>query len=256
MTPRSEPLLWLQLIALGAIPLELLLLLLVLAGADPGPLPALERLLALGLGSLAPSLLLWRQPPDCCSLLLAQVPLRGRTPAQLKLSALQDALGPRLLGLLGPVALLPLFWSLDSHAALATALSPLAQSNRLVVLILAIPLLALLVWQWQQLVQSLWLLSRSEADLDAATALRAEDLSQRRICLGLPLLLLEPLPQLPQPRGRPVPPAAPASTGGAEPPAGATIREPSAPATASPAPEAEAGQIDATEAGSQAAGET
>ncbi|MEB3319686.1 MAG: low-complexity tail membrane protein, partial [Cyanobium sp.] len=43
MNPRSEPLLWLQLIALGAVPLELLLLLLLLAGADPGPFPWLER---------------------------------------------------------------------------------------------------------------------------------------------------------------------------------------------------------------------
>ena len=37
MQPRSEPLLWLQCLALGAIPLELLLIRLVLAGADPGP---------------------------------------------------------------------------------------------------------------------------------------------------------------------------------------------------------------------------
>jgi hypothetical protein len=193
VTPRSEPLLWLQLLALGAIPLELLLLLLLLAGADPGPLPALERLLVWGLGCLGPTLLLWRQPADFGSLLFAQVPLRARTPAQRKLSALQDGLVPRLLGLVGPGLLLPLLWTLDAHAALATAFSPLSQSNRLVVLILAIPLLALLVWQWQQLVQSLWLLSRSEAELEAAPGLDAEDLSQRRLCLGIPLLLLDPL---------------------------------------------------------------
>ena len=33
MQPRSEPLLWLQCLALGAIPLELLLIRVVLAGA-------------------------------------------------------------------------------------------------------------------------------------------------------------------------------------------------------------------------------
>ena len=45
MQPRSEPLLWLQCLALGAIPLELLLIRLVLAGADPGPVPGVERFL-------------------------------------------------------------------------------------------------------------------------------------------------------------------------------------------------------------------
>ena len=48
MQPRSEPLLWLQCLALGAIPLELLLIRLVLAGADPGPVPGVERFLIVG----------------------------------------------------------------------------------------------------------------------------------------------------------------------------------------------------------------
>ena len=56
MTPRSEPLLWLQLIAVGVLPLEALLLLLLLAGSDPGPLPGLERLLCWAIGALAPEL--------------------------------------------------------------------------------------------------------------------------------------------------------------------------------------------------------
>ncbi len=124
MSPRSEPLLWLQLIALGAIPLELVLLLLLLAGADPGPAPALERLLAWGLGVLAPSLLLWRQPADCCSLLLVQVPLAGRSPLQRRLAGLQDALAARLLGVLGALGLLPLLWALDGRAAAVSGFSP------------------------------------------------------------------------------------------------------------------------------------
>ena len=39
---RREPLLWLQLLGLAALPLEALLLLLVLAGADPGLFPGFE----------------------------------------------------------------------------------------------------------------------------------------------------------------------------------------------------------------------
>ena len=69
MNARSEPLIWLQLIAVGVLPLEALLLLLLLAGSDPGPLPALERLLCWGLGGLVPALVLWRRPADvwsCC----------------------------------------------------------------------------------------------------------------------------------------------------------------------------------------------
>ncbi|QNI69739.1 low-complexity tail membrane protein [Cyanobium sp. NS01] len=193
MTPRSEPLLWLQLIALGAIPLELVLLLLLLAGADPGPAPALERLLIWGLGVLAPSLLLWRQPADCCSLLLVQVPPGGRSPLQSRLAALQDALPARLLCALGALGLLPLLWTLDARAAAVSGFSPLAQSNRLVVLLLSVPLLAVLLWQWHQLTQGFWLLSRSKEQLEQAVPLSAAELAQRRLSLGLPLLLLGPL---------------------------------------------------------------
>ena len=57
MTPRSEAWLWVQLIAGAALPAELVLLVLLLGGADPGPLPALERLLSWALGAVAPALL-------------------------------------------------------------------------------------------------------------------------------------------------------------------------------------------------------
>ena len=69
MSSRSEPLLWLQGLAIGAIPLELLLIRLVLAGADPGPVPGVERVLIWGVGVLAPAVALWRRPADwghCC----------------------------------------------------------------------------------------------------------------------------------------------------------------------------------------------
>ena len=191
--PRSEPLLWLQLIAFGAIPLEALLLLLLLAGADPGPVPALERLLVWGLGVLAPTLLLWRRPADCCSLLLVQVPLQARSELQRRLAGLQASLAPRLLLLGGAAVLLPSFWWLDRVAALAGNSSLLESGNRLVALLLAVPLLALLLWQWHQLSQSLWLLSRSRETLAATPPLSSTSLESQRLCLGIPLLLLNPL---------------------------------------------------------------
>lgn len=192
-SPRSEPLLWLQLLALAALPLEALLLLLVLAGADPGPLPGLERVLAWGVGVLAPTLLLWKRPADCCSLLLIQVPLQARSPLQRRLAALQTSLPPRLLLVSGAALLLPIFWWLDAGAALAAQSSPLEESNRLVTLLLAIALLAVMLWQWHQLSQSLWLLSRSSETLEATPPLSTSSLERERLSLGIPLLLLTPL---------------------------------------------------------------
>lgn len=193
MNPRNEPLLWLQLVALGAIPLELLLLLLVLAGADPGPLPALERALVWGLGVLAPSLLLWRRPADCGSLLVVQVPAAGRTPLLRHLNALQQGWPPRILLTLGAGLLLAALWIVDSRAALAAPLSPLDGGSRLVSLMLAVPLLAVLLWQWQQLGQALWLLSRPSQQAGPAGNGGAPLADSRPLSLGLPLLLLPAL---------------------------------------------------------------
>jgi len=156
VNPRSEPLLWLQLVALGAVPLELLGLVLVLAGADPGPLPGLERMLAWAIGALGPAILLWQRPADVCSLLLIQVPI-------------------------------------DQHAALATPLSPLAASPRFVGLLVACPLLAVITWQWQQLIQASALLTRNPATLPERPPLSLQQLVSQRMSLGLPLLLLNPL---------------------------------------------------------------
>ena len=88
MQPRSEPLLWLQCLALGAIPLELLLIRLVLAGADPGPVPGVERFLIWGVGVLAPAVALWRRPADWGSLLFVRQPLASRNSDQLRISCL------------------------------------------------------------------------------------------------------------------------------------------------------------------------
>lgn len=193
MPPRSEPLLWIQLLSAGLLPLELLLLLLVLAGSDPGPVPALERLLCWGLGALAPASLLWNRPADVWSLLLVQTPLRARRILQLQLSRLQQDLMPRLTLIVAGAAALPLLWWLDDHAAIAGPYAPLTQSPRLVALLLAALLLAVLTWQWQQLVQALWLLCRSPASLEAVSPMEPRELEEHRLCLGVPLLLLQPL---------------------------------------------------------------
>lgn len=194
-SPRSEPLLWLQLLALGLLPLEALLLLLLLGASDPGPLPLLERLLCWAIGVLAPAVLLWRLPADPWSLLVAQVPLRGRRPIQQRLSALQPPLLLRLGTLVGVgiLSLLMLWWC-DDHAAFASAFSPVAESPRLVGLLLAAALLALVQWQGQQVVQALWLLSRSPEDVAAVAPTSGAALERAmRLSPGLPLLLLPPL---------------------------------------------------------------
>ncbi|MEA5390866.1 low-complexity tail membrane protein [Cyanobium gracile UHCC 0139] len=217
MTPRSEPLLWLQLIALGVLPLEALLLLLVLADSAPGPLPGLERLLCWAIGALAPSLLLGRRPADVWSLLLLQTPLRGRREPQRRLSRLQAAPGLALATAGGAALALPLLWWIDGHAAVAAPITPFASCPRLVALLLAALLLVVMLWQWQQLIQSLWLLSRSPEVVAATSPLTLEELEQQRLCLGLPLLLPEPLKLTvaevpPQPM-----PSSPAQAPGSEP---------------------------------------
>ncbi len=194
---RREPVLWLQLLSLAALPAEAVLLVLLLAGADPGPFPGFERLLTWALGALAPAVLFWRFPPDLWSLLLVQVPLRGRRPEQLRLSALQNALPVKLLAAVGAAGLLPLSWWADASAGMAWAWSPLSASPRLVVLLACVPLLALMLWQWQQAVQALWMFSRGADQIDQTLPLTQVEAAEQRLNLGLPLLLLAPL----QPEG-------------------------------------------------------
>lgn len=187
-----EPLLWVQLLGLAAWPLEALGLLLLLAGGDPGPFPLVERLFCWGLGVLLPAFYLWRLPPDPWSLLLVQVPLRGRREQQLRLSALPSSLGLRLGAAAGTLPLLALVWWADRQGGIAWSLSPLAATPRLVVLLICGPLLALMLWQWHQLVQALWLLTRPSSPGDApGPQAREQPQGQgQRLNLGLPLLLL------------------------------------------------------------------
>jgi hypothetical protein len=208
----SEPLLWLQLLGAALLPLEALLILLLLAGSDPGPLPALERLLCWAIGGLGPALLLWRRPADVWSLLLLQTPARGRRDLQRRLSSLQESPSLKVVLAAGSALLLLLLWRLDGAAALASSLAPLPEAPRLIDLLLSAPLLALMLWQWHQLLQALWLLSRNPAAIAASPALSDVDLAQRRLSLGLPLLLPQPLelseapaPQAPKPASPPQP---------------------------------------------------
>jgi len=180
------------------------LLLLVLGGSDPGPVPLVEELLCWSLGAVAPALLLWRIPADVWSVLLAQIPARGRRDLQQRLSRLQDALPLKLFGpVLGTVALLPLLIRLDQQSAIATPLWRQGHLPRPAALLLAALLLALMLWQWQQLVQAIWLLTRSEKTVDATPPMALEEHMEARLSLGMPLLLPSPL-IFPPPSSRPI----------------------------------------------------
>jgi len=195
VTARSEPLLWLQLLGLGAMPLELLLVLLLLAGSDPGPFPGLERVLVWALGAVAPSVLLWRMPPDPLSLLLLCTPARLRTPGQLGFSQQPMGLTLKLLLASGAALLLPLLWWLDTTSVLATSYALLPTPNRLVALVAVTPLLTLMVWQWQQLVQATVLLGRNQQPTDPSPGPGnpAAEAHPQPLCLGLPWLRLPAL---------------------------------------------------------------
>ena len=116
MSPRREPLLWIQCLALGAIPLELLLIRVLLAGADPGPVPGVERLLLWGVGAAAPAAALWTRPADWASLLVVRLPTAGRRQEQQRLSQGQTRALSGSAVVAASVLLLPLIWWLDNSA--------------------------------------------------------------------------------------------------------------------------------------------
>ena len=207
MQSRREPLLWLQCLAIGVIPLELLLIRLLLAGADPGPVPIVERLLIWGVGVVAPAIALWKRPADWGSLLLLRLPLASRSSDQLKLSASEGQWGSRSALVGCTVLLLPLLWWLDESAGLIHEFSPLQDSSRLVSLLLTAPLLALLVWQIQQLVQAVLLLVQAPQNDSAAEPWSLDQLRQERTSFGLQVLQFAPLtwPEPPEPTPVPTP---------------------------------------------------
>ncbi len=193
MSSRREPLLWLQFLAIGAIPLELLLLRLVLAGSDLGSLPGLERILAWAIGALAPAVLFWKRPPDWGSLLLVRLPLQGRDRSQQQLSRDLQTLPVKLIAAAGVVPLLMVLWWIDTSALLVADLSPFSNGSRLGSLLLATPLLALLLWQWHQLVQCFWLLIRRDDATAADSAASESDWREACLSIGLGVIQLPPL---------------------------------------------------------------
>ena len=207
MQSRREPLLWLQCLAIGVIPLELLLIRLLLAGADPGPVPIVERLLIWGVGVVAPAIALWKRPADWGSLLLLRLPLASRSSDQLKLSASESQWGSRSALVGCTLLLLPLLWWLDESAGLIHEFSPLQDSSRLVSLLLTAPLLALLVWQIQQMVQAVLLLVQAPQDDSTTEPLSLDQLRQERTSFGLQVLQFAPLtwPEPPEPTPSPTP---------------------------------------------------
>ena len=203
MSHRNEPLLWLQLVAIGAIPLELQLLRLILAGSDLGPVPSIERFLCWGIAVVAPGVLLWKRPVDWGSLLLVRQPLKGRTTFQRKISHSQDNLLLKLAGAAGAIFLLALFWWIDRSSLLIADLSPLRSGHRLQSLLIATPLLTVIFWQWNQLVQSIWLLTRPSMAIEGAIAMSDLQLENSRFSLGLGLLRLQSLDWQSQDRTKP-----------------------------------------------------
>ena len=207
MQSRREPLLWLQCLAIGVIPLELLLIRLLLAGADPGPVPIVERLLIWGVGVVAPAIALWKRPADWGSLLLLRLPVASRSSDQLKLSASESQWGSRSALVGCTLLLLPLLWWLDESAGLIHEFSPLQDSSRLVSLLLTAPLLALLVWQIQQMVQAVLLLVQAPQDDSTTEPWSLDQLRQERTSFGLQVLQFAPLtwPEPVEPTPSPTP---------------------------------------------------
>ena len=123
----------------------------------------MERFLIWGVGVLAPAVALWRRPADWGSLLFVRQPLASRNSDQLRISASQGGLSSRAAVVIAAVVLLPVLWWMDDSAVLASEFSPVSGQSRLVTLLLVRPLLALMVWQVQQLIQAAALLLRSPA---------------------------------------------------------------------------------------------
>ena len=211
MFPRREPLLWLQCLAIGVIPLELLLIRLALAGADPGPVPELERILTWGVSVLGPCLYLWKRPADWASLVLLRLPTNTRSPQQQQLSAAQTGALSRVPLIIGALALLVILWWLDDSAVLVQEFSPLSNRSRLASLLVSAPLLTLVLWQIQQLGQALqWLIQPSAGNAKDQQPFLATRLDNERTSLGLQLLNL-PLIEWPEPPA-PVPTPTPTPT--------------------------------------------
>jgi hypothetical protein len=144
------------------------------------------------------------------------VPLKERDQAQQALSAKQGGLISRTSVAVAALGSLPLLWWLDDSAVLASEFSPVLGQSRLVTLLISIPVLALMVWQVQQISQALgWLLPiRSQLDEAASPGNTAEHNSiaadQQHTSFGLQILRLGQL-DWPEPAAKTTPEPPPAA---------------------------------------------
>jgi hypothetical protein len=144
------------------------------------------------------------------------VPLKERDQAQQALSAKQGGLISRTSVAVAALGALPLLWWLDDSAVLASEFSPVLGQSRLVTLLISIPVLALMVWQVQQISQALgWLLPiRNQLDEAASPGNTAEHNSiaadQQHTSFGLQILRLGRL-AWPEPATKPTPQPPPTS---------------------------------------------
>ncbi|TGG91192.1 MAG: low-complexity tail membrane protein [Aphanocapsa feldmannii 277cV] len=190
---RRDANLWVQIAGIAVLPLEALAVLLILAAADPGPLPALERLLLWTLGSLGMVALTWRLPVDPWSFLLVRLAPALRSDEQCRLLALQEDVSLRAWIAATALPVLALVVWLDGVAAIAWQITPLEGVSRFTVLLLAALLLALMQWQLIQAITAIGLMLRSHAAVDAAEPMGLQELWDQRLGfgLGLPRLLGE-----------------------------------------------------------------
>ena len=106
---------------------------------------------------------------------------------------MQGGLGIKVGLAVVTVVLLPLLWWLDESAGLLQEFSPLQDQSRLVSLLLSAPGLALVVWQAQQLLQALLLLSRGTVEETPEASWDCQRINSERSSFGLQLLQLQPL---------------------------------------------------------------
>jgi len=186
LSTRQEPILWIQLLGLGFIPLEFLLLKLVLAGAPVGPIPTIQRIIIMVIAIITPTIVLFKNPADWASFLFFKLPLKGRSVSQHQINNLQlHFFLPKICFLAGVIILISCFWFIDKSALLLADISPFHNFSRIINLFFAIPLLFLIVWQWHQLCFSIWLLTRSEDILKASEYLPTKQILANQLCLGL-----------------------------------------------------------------------
>ncbi len=185
MSTRKEPIIWIQLLGVGFIPLEFLLIRLILAGAPIGPIPTIERLIITIIGIITPTIVLCKKPADWASFVFFKLPLKGRSINQHQINSLQLNFLPKLSFLAGIIIIIYCFWLTDKSALLLSAISPFHNFSRIINLSFSIPLLFLIVWQWHQLAFSIWLLTKSEDSLNASEYLTSKQILSTQLCIGL-----------------------------------------------------------------------